>query len=279
MNWENISSQFKLAQGYIGESSKNPQQAIKSLSNDFSKMVQSESFKQSIEGIANYTPAIGHIKGLYHYGKGQIEKGNEAMLSSTRTSAVIGFGMMGGAYIGVVGGLMYDGTVTGISSANAKKYTPYGLIEPLTKIYTEKGGVDNFVEAGTGIAMDAGTAYVATIVLPTVKIPSSISKEVLQDNAKSYITKTAKGYANQCIQYTRTKTEKYIWNAAFVPIIDNICHRLTKKEEVPKTTSINTNTNNTNNNNNNNNNMINNETIANLNPSTIIVDTIEQSTN
>ncbi|CDW74392.1 UNKNOWN [Stylonychia lemnae] len=76
---------------------------------------------QTINGIANGTPGVGHLKGSLHYIRGEKEAGDQAMKSASRTIGVIGGGVSGmiiGGPIGAVaggiaGGAVMDGITTG----------------------------------------------------------------------------------------------------------------------------------------------------------------------
>jgi hypothetical protein len=50
-----------------------------------------EAFLDTMGGIVNSVPVVGHVKGAIHYACGDIEGGNQAMKSSSRTVGKIRF--------------------------------------------------------------------------------------------------------------------------------------------------------------------------------------------
>ncbi|CAG0904907.1 unnamed protein product, partial [Cyprideis torosa] len=55
-----------------------------------------EKYGENWSNLADGTPVVGHIKGVVHYAKGDKEKGHKAMESATRTTAVLGAGVLTG---------------------------------------------------------------------------------------------------------------------------------------------------------------------------------------
>lgn len=68
----------------------------------------------TLSNTADGIPVVGHAKGLVHYAMGDDEKGDRAMMASTRTAAVVGGGAGGFLLGGPVGAV-----AAGVASGNA----------------------------------------------------------------------------------------------------------------------------------------------------------------
>ena len=102
--------------------------------------------QQQFIGFVNDTvdgiPGVGHLKGGIHYAVGDTEGGDKAMKSASRTTGVMGGGVLGflaggppGAVAGgIAGGLAMDGLTTGIDSAVHNEYRPSGMVSQVTEI-------------------------------------------------------------------------------------------------------------------------------------------------
>eukprot|EP01084_Bolivina_argentea_P238177 400154_1 len=93
----------------------------------------------TVDGI----PIVGHIKGIGHYIYGDIDGGDNALKSSSRTTVVIISGIAGSAVCGtvvagasasIVGGFVIDGVTTLIDSNINNKYKPYGNLKSLNEV-------------------------------------------------------------------------------------------------------------------------------------------------
>ena len=104
-----------------------------------------ETYLSSLSSCADGIPFVGHVKGGVHYIMGDIEKGNRSMEASTRTTTVLGAGLLTGglgagvavgATAGIGTGVVYDSTATVIDKAvNGDKANLHGtmvLIDPKT---------------------------------------------------------------------------------------------------------------------------------------------------
>ena len=88
-----------------------------------------------IQGVAEGTPGLGHVMGIFDYAMGWTDAGNRAMESATRTTAVFAAGAggfvvagPGGAFFaGANAGMAYDGIATGIDSAVHNQYRPHNI--------------------------------------------------------------------------------------------------------------------------------------------------------
>lgn len=112
------------------------------------------------DGLINSTPLVGHAKGIIHFIMGDHKKGEECMISASRTTAVIGaiaFTKWAGAVVcgaaAVGAGVMADGATTGIYSLVKREYQPAGLIAAVTNA-VESGG--NAVDVFNCVAIPAG---------------------------------------------------------------------------------------------------------------------------
>jgi hypothetical protein len=143
-------------------------------------------------GLANATPGLGHVKGVYHYARGDNAKGDEAMKASSRSlvatgCAIGGFavaGPVGAAAAYVAGASTMDGVITVADSACKHKYAPHGHLKHLENVrncssaseasgplldWAFKGGMDVLGGdlEGDGLEEishdDAGSAPVATV--------------------------------------------------------------------------------------------------------------------
>ena len=87
-----------------------------------------------VDGI----PGVGHVKGLYHYANGDMEKGHRSMEAATRTTAVLSAGIVTGglgaaavvgAAAGVSTGVVYDAVATVIDKeVNGEKASLHGTM-------------------------------------------------------------------------------------------------------------------------------------------------------
>ena len=69
---------------------------------------------ETVNGVLDSTPVVGHIKGAVHYACNDQEAGDKAMKSASRTVAVAGSGAVGfmtGGPVGAVAGGIYGGVV------------------------------------------------------------------------------------------------------------------------------------------------------------------------
>ncbi|KAL2087839.1 hypothetical protein ACEWY4_016667 [Coilia grayii] len=95
---------------------------------------------KSVEELADSTPVVGHVKGVYHYLDGDKEHGDACMKGASRTLVVVGAGALTGGIGGGValGGLAGVGSGFGYDVAvSAGERRPNGLI----------GSIDNAVES------------------------------------------------------------------------------------------------------------------------------------
>mmetsp|Transcript_16653 Transcript_16653/g.15018 ORF Transcript_16653/g.15018 Transcript_16653/m.15018 type:complete len:383 (+) Transcript_16653:65-1213(+) len=95
----------------------------------------SDKLKSTVSDVADALPVVGHLKGIYHYARGEGESGDAAMIGASRTAAVIVGGILGAGggpagmiAGGIAGGGVVDGAATGIDSANKGKFSPHGQI-------------------------------------------------------------------------------------------------------------------------------------------------------
>ena len=129
-------------------------------------------FVEFLSDTADAVPGVGHVKGGIHYACGDTEGGNKAMKSSSRTTGVIGGGVLGfvaggpagAAAGGVAGGLAMDSLTTGIDSvAHDGEFRPSGTIAAIDNIVQGKsesvsGAVFDVV---VGTVMDGMTGIAA----------------------------------------------------------------------------------------------------------------------
>ena len=96
-----------------------------------------------VNDVVNGIPAVGHVKGGIHYLCGDTDGGDKAMKSASRTTGVMGGGVVGffvagppgAAAGGIAGGLAVDGLTTGIDSAvHGFEYRPSGMVSQVTEI-------------------------------------------------------------------------------------------------------------------------------------------------
>ena len=99
-----------------------------------------------LNDTADSIPVVGHVKGGIHYVCGDTEGGDKAMKSSSRTTGVIGGGVVGfvfggppGAAVGgAAGGLLVDGLTTGIDSAVHEEFRPAGTVAAIDTLVEGK---------------------------------------------------------------------------------------------------------------------------------------------
>lgn len=91
-----------------------------------------------ISNMLNGIPVVGHVKGVVHYVTGDSEAGNRAMCESTRSSLVMGGGVVGliGGPAGAVAGAMAAGALTDCVTSVVTG-TPQGVIESVGDIQTD----------------------------------------------------------------------------------------------------------------------------------------------
>lgn len=102
-------------------------------------------FVHAMEATANNVPVIGHVKGAIHYAVGDKEGGDSAMKGASRTTVVIGGGLVGGPVGAVTAGIGIDGLITGLDSAVHGHYRPHGNVENVTKVVEDPSKIRNYV--------------------------------------------------------------------------------------------------------------------------------------
>ncbi|CAF0951837.1 unnamed protein product [Didymodactylos carnosus] len=121
--------------------------------------------KQCLGTMSNFAdgiPIVGHLKGAVHYAVGDDDGGDKAMISATRTTAVMGGGAAGlivGGPVGAVAGGIYAGvTVDSIHTIATEK--PQGYIAAADNIYNNPsaGGIfdSGLMIVGDGLTGMAG---------------------------------------------------------------------------------------------------------------------------
>lgn len=101
---------------------------------------------------ADGIPVVGHLKGAYHYARGDRESGDVAMLTATRTMGVMGGGVagffLGGPLAAVVGGVTggaaFDTIATVIDSVVHNEYRPNGYYASVANISKNPNAGDIF---------------------------------------------------------------------------------------------------------------------------------------
>nr|CAH0101299.1 unnamed protein product [Daphnia galeata] len=103
--------------------------------------------------LLNSIPVVGHVKGLIHYVCNDEEGGDRAMLSATRTVAVVGAvtagalaGPVGAIAAGATAGAYYD---TGVAIATDGKH-----VNGVAKIIEKPGEISSWVGAGIDVVGD-----------------------------------------------------------------------------------------------------------------------------
>ena len=157
-----------------------------------------------LSDVVDGIPAVGHVKGGIHYAFGDKDGGDKAMKSASRTTGVMGGGVVGffaggpigAAAGGVAGGLAMDGLTTGIDSAVHKEYRPSGMVAQVTEIAKDpkNPGVwfDTMAipvfDAMTGVSAGKGAARIANKIkakrLPYNKNKAAITRKVGKANYK-----------------------------------------------------------------------------------------------
>ena len=106
--------------------------------------------------VVNCMPVWGHVKGTVHYMCGQTEAGTRAMAAATRSAVVAGAGVATlatagaaapAAAAGILTGLAYDGTATGVASIVHQEFKPYGY-------YALGKHINDKVRTGQNVAGD-----------------------------------------------------------------------------------------------------------------------------
>lgn len=104
----------------------------------------------TLRRIADCIPVLGHLKGTYaYYTRGDKKGGARAMMSASRTTAVMGGGVVGflfgdlfGAVTGgVTGGAAFDTITTLVNCVVHKEFRPYGY-------YASDGNIAKSPNAG-----------------------------------------------------------------------------------------------------------------------------------
>ena len=116
-----------------------------------------------IDGI----PLVGHVKGVVHYACGDKEGGDAAMISSSRTTGVIGGsvggflvgGPVGAAAGGVAAGAVMDSVTTVVDSAVHRETRTHGTINAVEQICDDPKDVWLYVYLVSIPATDAIAGY------------------------------------------------------------------------------------------------------------------------
>lgn len=129
-----------------------------------------ETFKQCIDtmgGVVNGIPVIGHIKGAVHYLAKDDEGGAAAMKAASHSTAVTVGGAMGmsvagpagAVMIGIAAGTSMDATITMSDSLIHNEKRMYGCFETLEKIETGTMTSGDAVDSLAGLVFDGMAAY------------------------------------------------------------------------------------------------------------------------
>lgn len=106
-----------------------------------------------ISNVLDSIPVVGHAKGVVHYVVGDKDGGDKAMHKSTRTSAAITGGVIGGV-TGAVGGAI-DGTVRAVGGAmDGARAVGGSKGEP-----SKKNFVSNALDATPGVGHAKGVLH------------------------------------------------------------------------------------------------------------------------
>lgn len=124
-------------------------------------------FLQGASSFADGIPAVGHAKGAVHYALGDKESGDCSMKAASRTTGVIGGGVIGGLTLGpagavaggIAGGAAVDGMTTGIESAIENEYRPSGQVAAVGKIVKGEASVGEVFDSGAGFMFDGVAGY------------------------------------------------------------------------------------------------------------------------
>ena len=158
-----------------------------------------------ISDVVDGIPAVGHVKGGIHYALGDRDGGDKAMKSASRTTGVMGGGVVGffaggpigAAAGGVAGGLAMDGLTTGIDSAVHKEYRPSGMVAQVTEIAKDPKNPGIWFDtmaipvfdAMTGVSAGKGAGRIAKKIkakrLPYNRNKAAITRKVGKANYKA----------------------------------------------------------------------------------------------
>ncbi len=149
-------------------------------------------FGKGMSDLADGIPVVGHIKGGVHYACGDVDGGDSAMKSASRTVGVIGGGIVGGVLGGpvgavaggIAGGAALDGITTGIDSAVHDEFRPAGQIAVVNQMINGEASVGNAFDLAVGVAIDG--------VVGNSGVPSAAVKEIEQENSKAVRVKQGK---------------------------------------------------------------------------------------
>ncbi|GBP45170.1 hypothetical protein EVAR_95822_1, partial [Eumeta japonica] len=143
----------------------------------------------------NSIPGLGHVKGLAHYLTGDIKGGNKAMREATRTTVVIGAGVVGsvagpaGAALGVVSvGMLMDSAT---SIATNELHGICGNIDNIVED-VKKGKVPIVSTLETGLTV--GTDLLTGLGAGTVA--SRVSKSAGSSAGKTIVKSAGKSFGN-----------------------------------------------------------------------------------
>lgn len=110
-----------------------------------------------MSNFVNSVPGAGHIKGLYHYAKGEKKEAKEAMYQSTRSLMVIGAGTVGGPGVAIATGMATDAV------ASAFMGEEKGLIESCSNIGSDllsnTNPTSSILKAGAQLGFDGLSGY------------------------------------------------------------------------------------------------------------------------
>lgn len=132
-----------------------------------------------VDGVTSGLPVVGHVKGGIQLALGDKEGGQATLLAATRTTGVIGGGLVGiaGGPAGMVaggmaGGVAMDGLITGAESLDHGEYRPHGSLEAWRKVANAEsaedvvGGIVDSVLLPVGdglVGLAAGSVAVAAL--------------------------------------------------------------------------------------------------------------------
>ena len=126
-------------------------------------------FVRGASNFADGIPGVGHAKGAVHYTLGDKESGDRSMKAASRTTGVIGGGVIGGLTLGpagavfggIAGGATVDSMTTGIESAIENEYRPSGQVAAIGKMVKGEASVGEVFDSATGVLCDGVAGYSA----------------------------------------------------------------------------------------------------------------------
>lgn len=162
---------------------------------DGARRTQEIFLDETVVPLVDGTPIIGQVKASVHYAMGDKERGDEVMMSATRTTGTLIGGIFGGP-VGAVGGLAAtDALLTAAKSINSSSFVPVGTFHYAFNI--DQVPLDEHFDqlAGIVLAADSGLKSMKTGQGKATKaVATGVETNIVRHNTAAAASRIAENF-------------------------------------------------------------------------------------